>query len=401
MKILMVTPYLPYPPNSGGQIRTLNLLKYLSKKHQITLIALYKKEKEKKFLKKLKKYAQKVYLCKRASSPWKLPLILKTFFSPYPFLIIRNFSSQAASLINQLIKKNHYDIIHMETFYTMPHLPLTKIPILLVEQTIEFKVYLHFIKRLPLPLRTILYLDVLKLRYWEKQFWKKATVVAAVSRDDQMMINQTETNLKTTVVKNGAGDEMFSSILKKADLNHPRLLFVGNFSWLQNTEAAKLLINQYFPFIKKLLPKAKLTIAGQEANKKLKGKFPVGIKIINLTNNFDRLKALYQEATLFVSPILGPGGTRLKLLAAMASGLPILSSSNGVKGLDLVNNVNVLIANSPQEFAKKAVSIHKDKFLYNKIQKNSYQLVKKKYNWKVITKKLETVYKNMVSNKNR
>jgi len=392
----MITPYLPYPPASGGQIRTLNLLKHLSKKHQVTLIALYKKKEEKKYLKELQKITQKVYLCKRAASPWQLSLILKTIFSLYPFLVIRNFSPQAKSLINKLLGENHYDIIHMETFYTMPHLPPTQTPILLAEQTIEFNVYLHFIKKLPFPLKTLLYLDVLKLKYWEHRFWKKATVIATVSKDDQTVINKTGTGLKTTIIKNGAGDEMFSSTPKKSDLSRPKLLFVGNFFWLQNTEAAKLLINKYFPAIKRLLPKAKLVIAGQEAKKKLTGQSSSEIKIVNLTNASHQLKKLYQEATLFVSPILGPGGTRLKLLAAMATGLPILSSTNGVKGLDLVDSFNVLIANSPKKFAQKAALIHNDPILYSRIQENSYRLVKKEYNWQTITKQLEKTYREMV-----
>ena len=65
MKILMVTPYLPYPPASGGQIRTFNLLKYLSKQNEIVLVALYKNNQEKQYVSRLQAYCEKVYLCKR------------------------------------------------------------------------------------------------------------------------------------------------------------------------------------------------------------------------------------------------------------------------------------------------------------------------------------------------
>ena len=136
MKILMVTPYLPYPAASGGQIRTLNLLKYLCKENEITLVALYKSNSQKFHSEYLKKYCKEIYLCKRPESPWQPGLILKSIFSLKPFLVVRNFSSEAADVIARLLKEEKFDVIHSETFYVMPHIPDTGVPILLVEQTI-------------------------------------------------------------------------------------------------------------------------------------------------------------------------------------------------------------------------------------------------------------------------
>src|SRR3990167_6975787 len=102
MRILMLTPYLPYPPASGGQIRTLNLLKYLSQNNEITLVCLYKNDEEKKYLSHLKPYCESIYLCKRAEKPWQLKNIFKAIFGPYPFLIVRNFSPEAAKVLKKL-----------------------------------------------------------------------------------------------------------------------------------------------------------------------------------------------------------------------------------------------------------------------------------------------------------
>ena len=177
MKLLVVTPYLPYPPASGGQIRTFNLLKYLSKKNEITLVSLYKYEHERTFVSRLEPYCKKIYLCKRAERPWRLSLILKAVFSPKPFLVVRNYSDEAEEVLKKLLMTESFDVIHAETFYVMPHIPTTTIPILLVEQTIEFKVYEHFISNLNILLRAPLYLDIVKLKYWEKDYWEKASIV--------------------------------------------------------------------------------------------------------------------------------------------------------------------------------------------------------------------------------
>src|SRR3989338_8340877 len=101
MKILMLTPYLPFPPSSGGQIRTLNLLKYLSKNNEITLVSLYKFEKEKEYLSPLQ-----IYLCKRAEKPWQMGNIFRAIFSLQPFLVVRNFSQEAVTVLKDLLKNN-------------------------------------------------------------------------------------------------------------------------------------------------------------------------------------------------------------------------------------------------------------------------------------------------------
>jgi Glycosyltransferase len=394
MKILMLTPYVPYPPSSGGQIRTFNLLKYLSQKNQITLVCLYKNNEEKKYLKTLQNYCNKIYPCKRAEKPWQIKNIIKTIFSPLPFLIVRNFSNEAKKTIEFLLKNEKFDVIHAETFYIMPHLLSTKIPIILVEQTIEYRVYQHFVNSLFFLFRPFFYFDILKLKYWERFYWKKANIVAAVSKTDEENIKKLEPHLKTAIIPNGAGDEMIVKKLPKKNLKKPVLLFQGNFYWLQNVEAANFLIKKIYPLLKKTFPQGKLIISGQKASK-IKAK--KNIKIVNLELNQTKMvKKIYQKATIFIAPIFGPGGTRLKILAAMAAGIPVVSTKTGVEGLAVKDKVNVLLAETPHDFVKKIKLLLTDKNLYQKIQKNSYQLIKNYYHWSVIAQKLEKIYEEMI-----
>lgn len=391
MKILMLTPYLPYPPSSGGQIRTFNLLKYLSKNNRITLISLYKKPEEKKYLKYLEKYCYKIYACKRAEKPWQLKTILEAIFFPYPFLIVRNFSPEAKKIVEDLLKQETFDVIHAETFYIMPHLPKTKTPILLVEQTIEYKVYQHFVNSRLSFIKPFFYFDILKLKQWERFFWKKANLVATVSESDKEKILALEPEINPTVIPNGAGEEMMKISLVEKDLSKPILLFIGNFFWLQNVEAANILINEIYPLL--IHDNLKIIIAGQNAKNKLKDIKSKNIQIIDINpDDTNKVKELYQKATLFIAPIKGPGGTRLKILAAMATGLPIISTKIGVEGLGLYDNINILIAEEPQEFIKKIHLILSDKALFKRIQNNSYNFVRKNFNWEKIASQLEHAY---------
>lgn len=397
MKILMLTPYLPYPPASGGQIRTLNLLKYLSRNNEITLVCLYKHNEEKKYVSYLNPYCKSIYLCKRAEKPWRLKNIFKAIFFSYPFLIVRNFSPEADDVLKQLLKKQSFDVIHAETFYIMPHLPETPIPFVLVEQTIEYEVYQHFVHSLPFFIRPLFYIDIAKLKYWERYFWKKAQLVATVSAADREVIVNLEPKIKPVIIPNGAGDEMFTEKIRPKNLSKLKFLFVGSFYWLQNTEAAYFLIDKVFPRIKKYFPSAHLIIAGQNAKTKIKRSAKKDIQIIDIAaNDSETIKKLYKDSTIFLAPIFGPGGTRLKILAAMASGLPIITTKTGIEGLNVKDEGHVLVANTPDEFVRKTKQILSNKTLYEKIRKNAYQLAKEKYNWQSISNQLEIVYKNII-----
>ena len=394
----MLTPYLPYPPASGGQIRTHYLLKYLARNHSITLVSLYKDEIEKQYAKHLRSYCSEIHLCKRASKPWRPGTIMRAIFTNQPFLIVRNFSQEASDKIQSLLKNKSFDVIHAETFYIMPHIPETTIPVLLVEQTIEYKVYQHYTSSLPFFLRLPLYLDILKLKYWEKFYWTKADLVATVSEYDKNEIKRLASNIEPEVIPNGAGDEMFVKQIPLKKLTKPKLLFLGNFYWLQNVEAAKYLIQSIYPLLNKNLLQLELIIAGQNAGGKILTTHKNNISIVDLNPGDEQtVKKLYHSATLFIAPIFGPGGTRLKILASMASGLPVVSTSVGVQGLGIVNNQHALIAQSPEEFVEQIQRILSDEKLYQKIQNNAFKLVSEKFSWKSIAKKLENVYRNIIN----
>lgn len=394
----MLTPYLPYPPSSGGHIRSFNLIKNLSKHHEIVLVTLIKNDEEKSYTQYLKKYCKEVYTCKRSKSPWTFSNIVRSVFGPDPLLIIRNFSPEAKKTIQHLLKTQKFDLIHAETFYIMPHIPPTKIPILLVEQTIEYLVYEKFVRNLNVIFKP-LYLEVFKLKMWEKIYWKKANLVATVSESDKQKILSIEPSVDVVIIPNAAGEDLMSIFQEKKIIKKPIFLFQGNFFWLQNIEAAEILAKVIFPKIKEKIPNAICYIAGQKAHDKIGNLEKYGVEIIDInSDDIEKVKKVYREASLFIAPIEGPGGTRLKILGAMAAGVPVISSTVGVTGLSVEDKKNVMIANTPQEYIDKALLILNDKKLYNSIRDNARGLIDSNYNWQKITERLESVYQKLKDN---
>jgi len=393
MKILMLTPYLPFPDSSGGQIRSYNLIKDLSKKHKITLFSLIKDDSEKKYVSELEKYCKKVCVFKRSKSPWTLRNILLTGFGPYPFLVIRNLSPEEKDAVKEEIQKNKYDLIHAETFYVMPHIPETKIPILLVEQTIEYLVYKHYVEgSRNLFLRWLFSIDVAKLRFWETNFWKKADGVVAVSESDKKEMLKLAPGLKVNLVPNGVNLDFFKE-KKTWRSTHPRILFIANFKWLQNVEAAELLLDKVFPLIHEKDPNVKVWIVGQHIPEEILNRSSNDIVIDDLKeDDQEGIRKAYFESSVFVSPLKGPGGTRLKHLAAMAAKLPLVTTSVGAEGLEATDGKEVIIRDDPEEMAKAVLEVLNNEKLARKIAENARRLAEEKFSWYKMGEYLDKIY---------
>lgn len=397
MKILMLTPYLPYPPSSGGQVRSYNLIKNLAKEHEITLFSLIKDNEERKYVRELEKYCEKVRVFSRPAKPWTFKNILKTGFSLYPFVVVRNFSLEEKNAVIEELKTKKYDLIHAETFYVMPHLPATKIPVVLVDQTIEFQVYQHYVESSNnFLLKPFLYLDVFKIKFWELRFWQKATRVVAVSEVDKKKMQSLVKNLKVDVVPNGAGEDLMNLWGKKKKTQVPIIFFQANFNWLQNIEAAQNLSMEVFPLIKERIPEAQCWIVGQGAKEKIGHLAREDISIIDLsTSDISGVVETYRKATVFVAPLEGPGGTRLKILAAMAAGVPVVTSAVGIEGIDAEDENEVLIADEPQIMAEKVEMLVKQKKKGQELAKAARKLVEKKYSYQSIAEKLGQIYREV------
>ncbi len=393
----MLVPFLPNTYTSGGQTRWYNLIKYLSERHEITLFSLLKDESERRFVPELEKYCKKVRVFSRPESPWTLRNLLLTAFSFYPLLVIRNWSFKERQEVKEELSKEKYDLIHAETFYVMPHLPRTNIPNILVEQTIEYQVYKHYVDtEVPWFLKPIYMVDILKLRYWEKYFWRKTTRLVAVSEDDKKVMQKEIPGIKVEVIPNGVDIEYFAK--KKVDRKSPpRILYLGNFKWIQNLEALNILINEVWPKVRKAFPSAFLWVVGRDIPRNILNTAERTGSNVEVTEAIEDPRDAYQGSTVIVLPIKGSGGTRLKMIEAMASSLPVVSTENGVAGLGLTAGKHALVSNSINEIARYTVELLKGPERAQRIGKAGQEFVKKIYDWKIIVKLHDRIYEEVVN----
>ncbi len=390
MKILMLTSYLPYPLFSGGQIRTYNLLKNLAKNHQITLFSFIRQESETQYVEKLQPFCHKVKVFKRRPA-WNWRNILLAGLTPFPFVMVSTYLSKSVRrAIAQELEGNRYDLIHAEPFYMMPNIPKTKIPILLVEQTIEYLVYQKFVENFKLFfLRPFMYWDVFKLKLWEEYYWRQASWLVAMSTEDKKIMSKATKRQNIDIVANGVDIDFFNQTQIKRPAK-PTILFVGNFKWLPNKDAAKFLTLKIWPLIKKQIPQAQLWIVGK--NPTLEIQRLGRKKDVQVESKIEDIRDAFGRASVLLAPIRNGRGTKYKVLEAMASRLPVVATPLGIEGTGVINGKEALVAQGAEDLAQATIKILKNKKLGERLNQAAFTLVKNHYNWHLISDNLDRIY---------
>lgn len=367
-----------------------NLLKKLSRSHEITLLSFIRHEDEKRWASKLD-FCRNIKFIYRGHA-WQFRYMLKTALSSQPFLYVTYDNERMRQAIRQELSGQSYDLIHLEPSYVWPSLPKTDIPVVVTEHNIESTVYLGFAKRFKIPfIRPLLYWDVHKLKNWEQRVWKNATEVITVSAADREVVSQIKDKTKVHVIPNGVDLGTYTykerSISKK-----PILLFVGYFGWLQNRDALSYLVDLLWPSIIKQYPECVLRVVGNKLPAQLVRKVAGinGVYVPEVAN----IVAEYHNADLLLAPIRVGGGSRYKILEAMATGLPVVTTTVGASGLPVLHQNELLVADSVTDTGKAIGVILSNTKVRLQMTKQARKLVEEKYSWDIIAKQLEFVWQS-------
>jgi polysaccharide biosynthesis protein PslH len=363
MKILFLTAHLPYPPFSGGRKREFELISRLSRSFEIHLCSITKSwGADSIYINDLLQYCRHINLFEAEAPTSKLQ-----FYAQYPHQMKKHMSEEASSYISFLLKNQSFDVVHIEGYYLLQHLPTkVQVPILLIEHNIEHLLALQrFMVAVREEEKSYFWSEYIKTLKWEQSMWKRATVCVALTREDKVIIERLEPNIDVRLIPNGSDyqkkiDDVTTVLSNSfehpviAD-NCPSVLFVGNFAYEPNVDAALYFCREIFPLILKDVPNVKLFLVGNAPPSEICSL--ASNRHIEVTGRVASLIPFYKHADVVVCPLRIGGGVKVKVLEALGHGKAIVSTSVGAQGLDLSTYRAVAVADGVRDFAENVVRL--------------------------------------------
>ena len=390
--ILMLTPYLPYPPNSGGRSRTFNLVKHLRADFTISLICFGRPEEQAFDLEPLRDLCN-LTVIDRAPSPSKARAALLSLTSLHPVTMRLYHTPEMAQAVLHTLAEHSIDLIHVESFYMMPNLPSVRaVPVLLSEPAIEYVAWRrHARVAQPWYTRPAITLEAIKMRWWEPRTWNQATVVGVMSEIDATQIHRATPGVQTVMAPNGVDVDYFQpdAGVKR---DQRTAVYMGDYKYFPNTDAVLYFASEILPLVRKQHPEFQLVLLGKDAPPEILALHDDPNTPVTYAGLVDDTRPYLQGSALFVCPLRSGSGTRFKLMEALACGCPVVSTTVGAEGLNATDGTQMLLRDSPQAFASAIIELLNDPARGAAMGREGRAWVENRHGWAYSAAQLRAVY---------
>ena len=397
MNILVVCRVLPYPPDVGYKIRTFNLLKYLSSKHNISLVCYASALDQGNHISVMEQYCKSIWLVQpeKRTKVKQLPGLAKNLISGLPWYVKYAKSKEMKDTILRLTKGNRFDLIHIDDPYMSSNLDVVsksgvkKTVTFHDIESIKYQRILGIEKNLYKKIR--FFLNWLPMQRWERRIAEKFDLNIVMSPVDRQILLSKNINVKIAVIPNGVDTDSLDQ-LPPTD-QQENISFFGTMDYPPNIDAVLYFYKRVFQLIRRRLPETKFFIIGQKPTNELK-KLSNDSNVI-VTGYVKDIVPYYQKSSVVVVPLRAGGGTRLKILEAMGLGRPVVSTSLGSEGLEVTHSENIMIADRPEDFAKHTIELMTNKTLRTRLTEKARKFVESYHSWRKIAGDLDRVYQEI------
>ena len=390
MKVLFLSRWYPYPVNNGSKIRVFNLIKGLSGRHPVGLISFYEESDGEPALLPMQQICQEVQVIRRKNfDPGSLRALMG-FFSLKPRAYIDAYSSEMGEVIRKSILAHRYDCIIASQVDMAAYADLfAGIPSIFEEAELAV-LYDRFAGAETAAAKLRHWLTWSKHRRFIKSLLEQFALATVVSERERGLLAQIASQgVAIEVIPNFIDLNAYAGI--KAEPKVDSLIFMGSFNYQPNYQGMVWFQEKVYPRLKASNPSLSLTITGAHGNRPLPN-----TQDVNLTGYLDDIRPSLASSWCSIVPLHSGGGTRLKILEAMALRTPVVATTKGAEGLEVVAGEHILLADDPQQFAEAVESILKSSNLRQKLAENAYNLVREKYDWSVVMPRFITLLEGAV-----
>jgi sugar transferase (PEP-CTERM/EpsH1 system associated) len=405
MRCLILSPFVPYPPEDGGRIRIFEIIKGLSKHHQVTLLTLAdRQDGSVAAVEQLRTEGIEVHAVARRPVPRHSVAIhaVRARRSLYGTA----FASRAlATMLNTHLKRQAFDIVQCEFSYMGSYAPprthAGSPSWVLDAHNVEFRLT-ETLADTRRGLSGLVYRRYAarerKLRRAEElDACHRVARVVAVSPSDRDTLLTVAPSLKVDVVPNGIDLDRFTPADVPESDRQPHALFVGKMDYRPNVDAVQWFCREVLPLVRSRSPTFRFTICGAHPTRAVRELARVDGVLV--TGRVPDTRPYLDDAAISVIPLRAGSGTRLKMLEAMAMGRPVVSTSIGAEGLDAVSGIHFIKANTATEFAARIVELLDQPAERERLGSAGRRLVEARYGWPAIVSLLEKTYEELVASR--
>ena len=384
MKILFLSTWFPYPPNQGSKIRAYYLLKALSARHEVALVTFEDVDLDPIWVEHIRQLCSRVEIVRRKPFAASTGKTLLGWLSPLPSAVVAIHSPEMAEQVSQIAQTWKPEVVVALTFVTAPYA-------LAVPEAIKVIDIDNFMARMlkeAIPLATgpvgrfRRHLAYKKFLRYERYLYPKFDLCLAVTQADrEAVLRQMALRSDQIVVIPNGVDTQYNH-LEAVEPVPNTLVFNGALTYNANYDAMSYFLREIYPLIIQQVPDVCLRVTGSTAGVDIGG-LPIDGHV-ELTGYLPDIRPTVAQSWVCVVPLRMGGGTRLKILEAMSLGTPVVSTTKGAEGLEVEDSTHLLLADTPDEFARQVIHILQSTELRERLRRNAENLVSERYEWSQI-----------------
>lgn len=389
MRLLLVYPFFPFPPNDGGRIGFFNPIKYLSRAHEVVVFSLASAA-EDAAVEELKRFCSHVRIFRRPSGGDVHRLIRGAVAFP-PGAGAKYWHPAAGELLRETIARHRPDIVEFHHLNTAVYRRFAgDAPAVLREHNVEYKVWERYAENASGWMeKGYAKWTAPRVRKYEAEAAAQFDRCVVVSHADAVHLREASPKARIEVIASGVDTEYFYPL---SDEEEPWTMTVtGSFGWRPKQQSLLSLLTEVFPRIKASVPEAILCVVGKGVPEYLR-QVARGISGVTITGPVPDVRPYIARSALMLNYLECGGGIALKVLEAMAMRKPVLCNSLGCEGIPVTHGQDVFVADGPEEFATAAAWLLRDESARARIAEGGYRRVLEEYSWQVIAGRLGEVY---------
>ncbi len=396
MRILQIAPRLCWPLDTGAKLRNFHLARVLAERASVSLLAFSDQQPS---FPELKEIYDDIITVPR--NGYTLSKIVRGALGSTPLPVLNYTSRAMANGLARLLDEKQFDIIQVESVHLINCLPVIRAarnsPVVICDwHNIESELLRQYAARERRIFRTAYARRTAGLMSeTERRALREFDAHIVVSKQDAARLRSTNSEAVIRIIENGVDTNYFSQNTEDdSRRSRNRILLVGSMDYHANVDGAVHFAHEVWPQVRPRNPELVFTIVGKDPDPEIRAL--QGLERVEVTGTVDNVRPFYREAAASVVPLRVGGGSRLKILEAMAAGVPVISTTLGAEGLDVRDGADILIADSASEFAKAIADVVDNEALSNRLVAAGKALVTERYDWSKLGGSLFAICEDLI-----